>query len=120
MIDKSVIVNNIKTMKDINDDIQDEVLENIVLNTEKHLLLKIKRMNKDVKEVPEELDFIVEEISIRRYNNIGSEGMKSESVEGHAITFYEMDDYFKPYQEIIDDFEDDDFDGGKRGKVILI
>ncbi|OLA06063.1 MAG: hypothetical protein BHW12_07720 [Coprobacillus sp. 28_7] len=49
----------------------------------------------DVKEVPTELEYIVTEVSIVRYNKIGSEGVTSHSVEGETMSFSDND--FKGY-----------------------
>ncbi len=116
-----ISLERVKTLLGIPDDdeLQDKALKIIIGNVVKHLYLKLKRVDKSIKGVPSELDFVIEEISIRRYNRIGSEGFQSDSVEGHSITFYELEKDFTPYEEIIDDYKDDDFSGG-RGKVILI
>ena len=53
-------------------------------------------------EVPIELEYIVDEATIRRFNRIGSEGMKSESVEGHSITFDDSEDPLAPYEAKIE------------------
>lgn len=108
----------IKTLVDIDDDLQDDVLGIIIENVTSHLLGKLRRVDKAFKEVPSELNYIIEEISIRRYNRIGTEGAKSESVEGHKIEFYELDKDFTPYEEIINDYEDESFEP-KRGKVLF-
>lgn len=49
----------------------------------------------DVEEVPTELEYIVTEVSIVRYNKIGSEGVTSHSVEGETMSFGDND--FKGY-----------------------
>ena len=49
----------------------------------------------DVEEVPTELEYIVTEVSIVRYNKIGSEGVTSHSVEGETMSFSDND--FKVY-----------------------
>lgn len=51
-------------------------------------------------EIPLELEYIVEEATIRRFNRIGSEGMKSESVEGHSVTYLDEDE-LAPYESVI-------------------
>ena len=112
------MLERIKTMLGIGDTLQDDVLNIIIENVEKHLLGKLKLVNKSIVEVPEELDYIVEEIAIRRYNRIGTEGMRSESVEGHNVTFYDLDQDFVPYQDVIDDYKEDSSDG--RGRVMFI
>lgn len=49
----------------------------------------------DVEEVPTELEYIITEVSIVRYNKIGSEGVTSHSVEGETMSFSDND--FKGY-----------------------
>ena len=51
--------------------------------------------------IPAELEYIVDEATIRRFNRIGSEGMKSESVEGHSVTYEDGDDPLSPYESVI-------------------
>ncbi len=42
-------------------------------------------------EPPASLDYIIREVSIIRFNKIGSEGMKSQTVEGESMTFDDND-----------------------------
>lgn len=107
------MISRIKTVLGIEDTQQDDVLDILISNVSSHLEAKLG------KEIPEPLEFIVEEITIRRFNRIGTEGAKSESVEGHTITFYELEKEFVPYEDIIDDNKDDD-KGSKRGRVMFI
>lgn len=68
--------------------------------------------------VPSELQWILLEVVVHRFNRIGSEGMSSESVEGHSITF--SADAFDDYASIIDDFFSDPEVGKRRhGKVVV-
>ena len=50
--------------------------------------------------VPLSLEYVVDEATIRRFNRIGSEGMKSESVEGHSVTYIDGDE-LAPYESAI-------------------
>src|SRR5699024_7643603 len=101
------MIERIKTVLDIKDTLQDDVLDIFIDNVTKHLLGKLRKVNKEIEEVPGELDYSNEEIVMRRYNRSGSEGMKSESVEGHRIDFYELEKDFTPYEDIIDGYADD-------------
>ena len=74
------------------DNPQVEVIYN---NIAERLLHRIKET-----EIPLELEYIVEEATIRRFNRIGSEGMKSESVEGHSVTYLDGDELV-PYESAI-------------------
>jgi len=107
------MLERIKTLLGIEDDLQDATLEIIINNVENHLQALLG------KEVPNELNFIVEEISIRRFNRLGTEGMQSESVEGHSITFYDLKDEFVPYETIIANYKEPPVKPG-RGKVMFI
>ena len=114
------IKERIKTVLGIKDTLQDDVLGIFIGNVTSHLLSKLKKVNKEITNVPDELNYIIEEIVIRRYNRIGTEGMKSESVEGHRVDFYELEKDFTPYEDIIDGYADDEQGDAKRGKVMFI
>ena len=78
-----------------------------------HIAGRLLHRIKDT-EVPLELEYIVDEATIRRFNRIGSEGMKSESVEGHSVT-YDVSDVLDPYESAINDYLEEG--GHKRGVV---
>lgn len=52
-----------------------------------------------VAEVPDALSFIVPEVSVIRFNRIGSEGIKAHTVGGESMTF--SDDDFLNYEKDI-------------------
>lgn len=54
----------------------------------------------DETKIPLSLEYVVDEATIRRFNRIGSEGMKSESVEGHSVTYIDGDE-LEPYESAI-------------------
>lgn len=66
---------------------------------------------------PESLDYIIVEVSVRRYNRIGSEGVTSHSVEGESLTFTESD--FAGFEDDIQAFLDTQ-KGSSRGRVRLL
>ena len=45
----------------------------------------------DIEEVPERLEYIIEEVSVKRFNRVGAEGMTQESVDGRSNTFQNND-----------------------------
>lgn len=49
--------------------------------------------------IPDELSYIVVEVTIARFNRIGSEGVSSHTVQGESLTW--SDDDFKPYMDDI-------------------
>ena len=75
----------------------------------------------DETEIPLSLEYVVDEATIRRFNRIGSEGMKSESVEGHSVT-YDMSDVLDPYEPAINDYLEGlkPDDGRKKGVVYFL
>lgn len=66
----------------------DERLEVIEKRTRERLLLIL---GSDIKEVPSELEYVVLDVSLKRFNRIGQEGMQSYSQEGLSMTFSESD-----------------------------
>ena len=65
-------------------------------------------------EPPEELQYIIIDVAIIRFNRIGSEGLTSHSVEGESLSF--TDDDFKGYKDDIQAFLDTQKES-KKGKV---
>lgn len=63
---------------------QDELLTEIIQVVEEKISLYL-----GLSEVPEPLGWIVVELSVARFNRIGSEGMSSESVDGGTSSYIE-------------------------------
>ena len=108
------MLSRIKTILGIEDALQDGVLDILIENVSSHLGALLG------KDIPPKLEYIVEEIVVRRYNRLGTEGMQSESVEGHSITFYDLNKEFDPYLIIIENEREDDDGIAKRGRVMFI
>lgn len=110
------MLQKIKTLLGISDALQDTVINQIVEDVTSHLSILLG------KEVPLELEFIIREISIRRFQRLGSEGMKSELVEGHRVDFYDLDKEFDPYMTVIENYKKPDLppEEPKRGRVMFI
>ena len=68
-------------------------------------------------EVPANLSYIVTEVSVARFNRIGSEGTSSHSVEGESLSWSEDD--FAPYQKEIASFLTNQ-ESSTKGKVRLL
>ena len=88
------MINKIKILLGITDN--DELLNEIIEITEYKILNYINK-----KTLPDELEFILIELSIARFNRIGSEGFASESVDGKNISY---DDGFENYKTYLDDY----------------
>lgn len=81
-----MLIDNVKILLGINDDLQDELLEVIEKITIQHFKLKTK-----LSEVPEHLEFVIVEVMIKRFNRIGAEGMSSKTIEGASVSFSQSD-----------------------------
>ncbi|MEX3487368.1 phage head-tail connector protein [Staphylococcus warneri] len=90
-------LDNVKLLLSINDDLQDDLLQKIIDNTEKRL---ISLLPLETEAVPERFEYIVEEVAVKRFNRVGAEAMSSESVDGRSSTFQAND--FDEYMDVID------------------
>ncbi|MEC3884586.1 phage head-tail connector protein [Halobacillus sp. HZG1] len=95
------IKQNVKAILGIDDDLQDQVITILINNTQSHLKLWLKK-HAGLDEIPAELTFIIEEMTINRFQKLGSEGMKSEAIEGRSVTYREDD--FKSYLSILEPY----------------
>lgn len=82
------MLDNLKTMlgipaEDIDDDPK---LKLILANTTARLKLLLGGINP-----PDEMNHIILDVAIMRFNRIGSEGLSSHSVEGESLSFNESD-----------------------------
>jgi hypothetical protein len=89
-----MLLNRIKTLLQINDN--DELIYEIVEITKEKILNYINE-----KELPVELEFVLVEMAISRFNKIGSEGFASESTDGKSISY---EDDFENYKTYLDDY----------------
>lgn len=103
------MLENLKLLLGIDGTDLDERLKLILLNTTARLKLLLGGI-----EPPEELDHIILEVAIIRFNRIGSEGMASHSVEGESLNFGEDD--FACFTDEIQAFLDAQKDS-TRGKL---
>lgn len=95
-----------------NDESRDELLNKLIDLATARLKLLIGGI-----EPPEELEHIIIELAVARFNKIGSEGLSSHSVEGESLSFTENE--IAPFSAEIQAF----LDGQKentRGKVRFI
>lgn len=76
---------------------QDELLIEIIQVIEEKILLYL-----GLNEVPSALGWIVVELSISRFNRIGSEGVSSESVDGGTSSYIE--DELGQYKVYLDNY----------------
>lgn len=87
------MLNQVLTLLGISDPTEEvtSLLNTIISMTQQRLMLRL-----GTSAVPTELEYIVVEVSVVRFNRIGSERLSSHNVEGESMTWTEEDD-FKPY-----------------------
>ena len=102
MLDKvKLMLNFTDSNPPTNDEIiRDEKLELIINMTANRL----KNLLGGVKDVPTELEYIVWEVTQKRFNRIGSESATSHSVEGESWSFSDND--FDEFKDDIDAWRD--------------
>ena len=89
-----MLLNRIKTLLGVTDN--DELIYEITELTKSKILNYINEV-----ELPLELEFVLVELTIQRYNRIGSEGIASESVDGKSVSY---EDIFENYKPDLDDY----------------
>ena len=90
-------LDSIKALIGLVGDRHESILSQIVYLTENRLKFMLSS-----DEVPQELSYIVIEVSVARFNRIGSEGLSSHNVEGEQMTW--SNDDFKPYTKDIETY----------------
>ena len=103
----TTVLNDVKLLLGLQTD--DEKLDTIVRLTESRLKALLS-----VKIIPDELEYIITEVSIKRFNRIGSEGVQTHSVEGESMSF--NDDDFSSFSSEIQSWRDEQANQNK-GKV---
>ena len=68
-------------------------------------------------EPPEEMDHIILDVSVARFNRIGSEGLTGHTVEGESLSFTDND--FSQFSDEIQAWLEQQKDSG-RGKLVFI
>ena len=89
-----MLLNRIKTL--LNTEGNENLIYEIVNITESKILNYI-----NASEMPIELEFVLIELAIQRFNRIGSEGIASESIDGKSVSY---DDDFIGYKHYLDDY----------------
>lgn len=103
------MLENLKLLLGIDESDMDDKLKLIISNTTSRLKLLIGGIDP-----PESMNHIILEVSIMRFNRIGSEGLSSHSVEGESLSFAASD--FDAFADEIQAFLSTQKES-KRGKV---
>lgn len=89
------MIKNIKLLLGITDNLQDDLLTLLIANAKAYVR---NYFNTEIYE-QDENSFIIEEVVVKRFRRLGSEGYKSDSTNGRSITFSEND--FAPYAYLL-------------------
>ena len=97
-------------------------IEKLINGTQAEQLAVIESMTRDRLTIllggltiPEELEYIVTEVSVKRFNRIGSEGAQHHNVEGETFVWSDTDD-FAGYMDEINKYLED-LEGSTKGRV---
>ena len=97
-------------------------IEKLINGTQAEQLAVIESMTRDRLtillgglDIPEELEYIVTEVSVKRFNRIGSEGAQHHNVEGEVFMWSDTDD-FAGYMDEINKYLEDQ-EGSTKGRV---
>lgn len=102
------MLSDLKMLLGITDTSQDDKLSWIINATRSRLRLLLGGVDP-----PESMDYIITEVSVIRFNRIGSEGMKSQSVEGESLNFSDND--FEGYMDEIQAYLDSENCVARKG-----
>lgn len=106
------MLNDLKLLLGITENDLDSKLNLILEITKKRLKALLGGV-----EPPTELEYIIIEVAVIRFNRIGSEGVNSHSVEGESLSFTDSD--FNAYSDDIQAWLDGQKEV-KKGKVRFI
>lgn len=114
------LLEEIKLLKGIQDTLQDDLLNLIISESEQRILGYINSIRSESMDaLPEELNYIVRDVSIKRFNKLNSEGMTKDSEEGRSLDWEKS--YLDEYMHILNQYTDtDEFGQYRRGTVRFI
>ena len=92
-----MIVSRVKVLLGTTNTTDDEELLYEIVEITKSKILNYINQTK----MPKELEFILVELAIQRFNRIGSEGIASENIDGKSVSY---EDDFEKYKPYLDDY----------------
>lgn len=104
-------LDNVKVLLSLTDDSsQDELLTVLLNNAVSTIILYL-----GVEDIPDELTFIAEQMTVIKYRRIGAEGIDTEKIDVLS-TKYVKDD-IKPFKELLDAYKSNSL-GGRRLRML--
>ncbi|HFP9165653.1 TPA: phage head-tail connector protein [Enterococcus faecium] len=101
------MIEEIKLLLGINDDLQDHLLDLLITDSEERILstlnsFALKNGTEKLSTIPETLAYVKRDVIIKRFNKINSEGTTADSEEGRSYTWEKsyLDEYLTVFDEI--------------------
>lgn len=95
------------------DETQDSLLSILKQNAQTMIKLELRATT-----FPDDLDFVADELTIKRYNKMTSEGMVNETSANRNITFQQDD--LKEYRQILENWLAMNPDEGNGNKLVML
>lgn len=110
------MLDSIKRFTGIKDSLQDELLQEIISESRQRILDHINGDGiTNLEVVPPSLDYVVRDVSIKRFNRLNSEGATADSEEGKSTTW--ESGYLSEYEKTLDRYRKKK---GGRGIAIFL
>lgn len=100
------MLEKIKLFLGVSDDIQDELLEALIEDSEERILASLnqfasKNGTDEIKEIPDKFAYIQRDVTIKRFNKMNREGASADSEEGRSYTWEKsyLDEYLSLFDE---------------------
>ena len=90
-------IGRVKLLLGIEDELQDKLLAEIEDNT-----VSLFKALTGTPEIPEEFEFMIREVMVKRFNRIGSEGLSQERQSDMSLVFDKAD--FSDYMDILNTY----------------
>jgi len=101
----TTILEELKTLKGIKDNEQDELLELIISDSESRILSRMnlyREKDEEIKEIPEKLRYVTRDVSVKRFNKLNSEGTSKHDEEGQSFTW--ESGYLDEHLDVLDSY----------------
>lgn len=97
------MLESVKRFKGITDTLQDDLLKDIIDESKQRILNYINQDGiTELTELSSDLDYIVRDVSIKRFNRLDSEGASSDSEEGKSFSWESS--YLDEYKQVLDKY----------------
>ncbi|HAC2411861.1 TPA_asm: hypothetical protein GJA98_14990 [Listeria monocytogenes] len=97
------MLESVKRFKGITDTLQDDLLKDIIEESEQRILNYVNQDGiNEIAELPASLNYVIRDVSIKRFNRLDSEGASSDSEEGKSFSWESS--YIDEYKQVLDKY----------------